>query len=564
MKGKVKNMTDIRTIIHRLRMGQSIRLINKELGVHRIIIRELNDLAITHQWLNPELPMPSDEEISKQWDQKSKKTRSHLLDVYKEDIERWSKAGYSSVVIHQLLQGKCSCDVQSIRRYRKKHFPKLIEPVMVRPTVPGRDMDVDFGELGRFQDEDTIKRVWLFSLSLRHSRKVYREIVLDQTTRTFIMGHIHAFEYFNGVSENCIPDNLKAAVISPTIDNDEINRSYLELAEHYGFVISPCLPRTPAHKGGVEGDVKYVKRNFLPWFLETQKAMGIKIPKISNLRESLEKWNREVADIRIIHGVGRSPLELFKSEEEKALKPLPSTRWEPTSWSQCVVRRDWRIMIDYAYYSVPYGFIGKTVEVCITYSLVRIFYDHKEIALHEKATKKWEYKRKTEHAPPFEEAVLQSTREGLLTLASDIGIFTHRLTEAILSNPAVDKLKPIRHLLRLADKYSKERLEKACQRAFNFKMYSYSSVKNILEKNLESKPLDTKKEEKVIKFPVHRFARDPADYKSTYKNSETFEEKLARLHPFSKHGNAMMGGVNGLLADQIIEEDKRKAEKGDD
>ena len=91
-------------------------------------------------------------------------------------------------------------------------------------------MEVDFGELGKFLDDDRIdKKSWLFSLRLRHSRKAYREIVLDQTLSTFLMGHVHAFEYFNGVPKNCILDNLKAAVIRSTIDNDMINRSYQEL-----------------------------------------------------------------------------------------------------------------------------------------------------------------------------------------------------------------------------------------------------------------------------------------------------------------------------------------------
>ena len=66
------------------------------------------------------------------------KNQSHPLDPYKEQLEQWHKEGLSSVVIHQLLKDKCSCDVQAIRRYRKKHFPKPIEPVMVRSTVPGK------------------------------------------------------------------------------------------------------------------------------------------------------------------------------------------------------------------------------------------------------------------------------------------------------------------------------------------------------------------------------------------------------------------------------------------
>ena len=564
MKGKVKCMTEIRNIIHRLRMGQSNRQIHRDLGVHRSTIRELKRLAINHQWLINELPMPGDEQIAKLWNHKSK-SQSHPLDIYREQLKEWDKEGLSSVVIHQLLKNKCSCDVQAIRRYRNKHFPKPVEPVMVRSTVPGRDMEVDFGELGKFLDDDrTEKKVWLFSLRLRHSRKVYREIVLDQSLHTFLMGHVYAFEYFNGVPKNCVMDNLKAAVIRSTVDNDMLNRSYQELAEHYAFIISPCLPRTPEHKGGVEGDVKYTKRNFLSYFLAKQKEMGITKSKIQDLREALIHWDKDVADVHIVQGVGRSPLELFKSEEENALQPLPKVRWEPTSWSQCIVRREWRIMVESAYYSVPYQLIGETVEVCMTYSLVRIFHKHKEVALHEKATKKWEYKRKSEHSPPFKEAVLQCSRDGLLALAGDIGTFTYQVAYNILSHPSVDKLKPVRHMLKLAEKYSKERLEKACQRASNYKMYSYASVKNILENNLESQPFETPDTGKIIPLPRSRFARDPVDYKSNYTTKETFEEKLARLHPMSKHGNAMLGVFEGLLADQIIEEEKqfRRQESG--
>ena len=112
-------------------------------------------MAIIHQhgWLDNELPMPSDEEIAKIWKSKTK-CQSHPLDVFKEQLEQWNKEGLTSVVIHQLLKEKCSCDVQAIRRYRNKHFPKPIEPVMVRSTLPGRDLDVDFGELGKFLDDD--------------------------------------------------------------------------------------------------------------------------------------------------------------------------------------------------------------------------------------------------------------------------------------------------------------------------------------------------------------------------------------------------------------------------
>jgi transposase len=552
-KGKCKAMVEIRDVIHRLRNGQSNRCIERESRIDRSIIRKVKALAIVNQWLNLTLPMPSDEEITRVWNPKSKTQKSHLLDAYHDDLKRWRQEGHTAVVIYQLLKDKCSCDAQAIRRYLNKYFPKPIEPVMVRPTVPGQDMDIDFGYLGNFlDDEGILRKTWVFSFRLRHSRRAYRKVVLDQKISTFLMCHVYAFEWFAGIPKNVILDNTKSAIIQCTIDNDMVRRSYQELAEHYGFIISPCLPRTPEHKGGVEGDIKYVKKNFLPYFHARQNEKNIKISTLRDLMEALDQWGREIADVHIVHGVGRSPLEVFKTEEEKTLRLLPQNRWELTFWSHSTVRKDWRIMYDSAYYSVPFQFISKPVQVCSTTTLVRIFFDHKEIAFHERAKKKWEYKRKAEHAPPLHEEVLQCTREGLLFMAEKAGSFIYEVACAILSHPTVDKLRPVRKLLKLANKYSQERLEKACKRASHYKIFSYSSVKNILENNLDQQPLEISTTSKVIQLPTYRFARDPAVYKS-----ESFEEAIKRLHPTSKHGNGMLNPFQGLLADQIMEEEKQ-------
>ena len=552
-KGKCINMLDIRKIIHRLREGQSDRHIHREIGVDRSIIKKIRDLSILHSWMDTSSAMPNDEEISKLWTSTHKATKSHPLDLHRDLLGHWREEGYSAVVIHQLLKDLCPCDVQAVRRYLKKCFPKLIDPVMVRQTVAGQDLDIDFGYLGKFLDEErVVRKAWVFCFRLRHSRRTYREVVLDQSSQTFLMAHIRAFEWFGGVPKNVILDNCKAAVIQCTIDNDRISRSYQELAEHYGFIISLCLPRTPEHKGGVEGDVKYTKSNFLSYFSARQKEKNIVVALLKELTDALELWGNEVADTHIIHGVGRSPLEIFNSEEKEALKPLPTSRWELTSWSQCAVRRDWRVMYDSSYYAVPYELIGKTVQICATTSLVRIFYDHKEVAYHERSRKKWEYKRKAEYAPPIQEAVLQCSREGLLSLAEAVGSFTYQVTSAILSHPTIDKLRPVRHLLNLANKYSKDRLEKACQRACDYKLFSYASIKSILEKNLEGESIDSPSIDKIVLIRPFRFERDL----TLYKSKETFEEALQRHHPVSSYGNALMGVFDGLLADQIMKEEE--------
>lgn len=562
-KGKMKNMIEIREIIYRLKNGQSQRLINREIGVDRAIVKKIYDLASIHNWLDSASSMPSDAEIGLVWKPKPK-TQNHILTPYHENIKEWHNAEYSAVVIHKLLQEKCICGIQVVRRYLSKNFPQLLTPVMVRPTYPGKDMDVDFGYLGLFLDKyGCQKKTWIFSARLRHSRKTYREIVLNQKALTFLLCHIHAFEYFNGVTENVVLDNTKAAIICSTIDNDMVSRSYQELAEYYRFIITPCLPRTPEHKGGVEGDMKYVKRNFLPYFKEKQKQKNIKQSTIADLIEGLKKWDSEVADIHIVQGLGRSPQEIFKSEEEKVLRPLPTNRWELISWSQCTVRRDWRIMHECAYYSVPYKLVNKTVQVATSSSFIRIFYENQEVAFHEKAKEKWEYKRKTEHAPPLQEGVLQCSREGLLLQAEKIGSYTYQVAHAILSHPSVDKLRPVRCLLALGNKYSQERLEKACQRASTYKMYSYANVKNILENKLDMQPNNIPNTSKIVQMPQFRFRRDPSEYKNAIVVDEpikkAFLERLEDAHPYSKHGNAMARTVwDMLMADQLAEEEKKE------
>lgn len=559
-KGKCKTMLDIREVIHRLREAHSDRRIWREIGVDRSIIKRIRSLSILHQWLDISSAMPTDEEISRFWNSTSKAQKSHPLDLHIDHLKLWRKEGYSAVVIHQLLKDKCPCDAQAIRRYLNKHFPKPVDPVMVRNTIPGQDLEIDFGYLGKFLDnEGKTRKAWVFSFRLRHSRRTYREVVLDQSSQTFLLAHIRAFEWFGGVPKNVILDNCKAAITQCTVDNEMIRRPYQELAEHYGFIISPCLPRTPEHKGGVENDMKYTKSNFLPYFLARQKEKNVAIPSLQELIEALARWNSEVADIRIIHGVGRSPLDIFKSEEENMLRLLPKSRWELTLWSQCTVHRDWRIMYDCSYYAVPYELIGKTVQVCATTFLIRIFYNHKEVAYHERSTKKWEFKRKAEYAPPIQEAVLQCSREGLLSLAETVGPFTYQVAYEILSHPTIDKLRPVRLLLNLSNKYSKERLEKACQRANTYKMFSYHNIKNILENNLDAQLIETSNTSKTTPLSHPRFNRDPTDYKSSKK--ETFEETLQRVHPFSKHGNGILGTLEGFLADLEMEQEKQHQEK---
>ena len=137
--------------------------------------------------------------------------------------------------------------------------------------------------------------------------------------------------------------------------------------------------------------------------------------------------------------------------------------------------------------------------------------------------------KNVDHAPPFKDAVLSCTKEGLLENAKEIGPNTHAFVQRMFSDPHTDKLRPVRSLLSLVIKYDKQRLENACARALSYKNHLYSSVKSILEKGLdfdvESKSdADSRQKEQYSSDDDHsllntekmcfKFARDPKEYSS--------------------------------------------------
>jgi hypothetical protein len=487
------NMIELQDIVQRLRLGHSVKAIHRETGRHKTVIRTLKVLAQREGWMESGKELPSEGELKRLYEQARQIIRisTHPLDLYKERVSEWLAKGYSFVVIHRLLeQHKASSSEATVRRWIHRAFPDVPLPVIVRPTIPGEVMEVDFGYLGLFWDPErnTRCKTWFFSGRLRHSRRAYREVVVSQTKETFFACHIHAFEHFRGVPQKVVPDNLKAAILRASVENPLVNRAYRSLAEHYGFLISPCLPATPKHKGGVESDVKYVKRNFLPLFRESQAQRGRELPRMDELKTELERWNREVCETRQVGKVGRTPMELFEQEELAALQALPPSRWEPVVFKEASVGPDWRIQFQKAFSSVPYRLIGIRVLVMAGSTFVRIFYEGQEVSLHPRATRLWQYVWKAEHAPPQLEQFLASSTQGLLLWAKRLGTSVAGVAENIFADKAVDGIRPVRALVRLAERYGSGRLEAACARAIQFYTATYQSVKNILLQELDRAP----------------------------------------------------------------------------
>lgn len=82
----------------------------------------------------------------------------------------------------------------------------------------------------------------------------------SQSLPDWIGAHVRAFEYFGGVPTTIVSDNLKSAVIRACFHEPTINRSYTDLARHYGTAILPARPYKPKDKAKVESAVLLVQR----------------------------------------------------------------------------------------------------------------------------------------------------------------------------------------------------------------------------------------------------------------------------------------------------------------
>jgi transposase len=502
-------MTEKREVIRRLRHGQSIRQIHRETGIHRTILRKLKALSQEKGWLDRERRLPPEIAISRLLAKENTQEVAHPLDRFKERIQQWLADKTSYLLIHEFISEELEISEATVRRYCKKQFPGLPKMSYLRPTIPGEVMEVDFGFLGITYDTRSRRnrKTYVFSARLRHSRYAWRECVYDQKKLTFFRCHIHAFEYFGGVPEKVVPDNLKAAVVKASFTEPIINRVYLRLAEHYGFLIDPTPPASPELKGGVENEIKYIKRNFWPRYREAERRKGHEVPHGDILQQELEKWSDGYAHARTIGGIGARPVDLFGEEEKPALLPLPPTRWKEITWQTAKVQESWRIQVDRAFYSVPYRLIGTQVVVYLTSDSVEIYEETTLVAVHQRAERQWQCLRNPAHDPPNIEEVISHTRQGLLFRAATIGNEVAEVTRAIISRKNVDGLRPARALLALKSRYGEARLIAACRRALLYDSPEYAVVKKIL-----SKGLDKLEEETVVNSEGNycfTFARSP-------------------------------------------------------
>lgn len=401
------------------------------------------------------------------------------------------------------FQGSYASVKRLARMIRRERGVQPDDVAIAVETDPGEVAQVDFGYAGHLWDPDAkmLRRAWVFVMVLGHSRHLFAQIAFDQKTETWLRLHVDSFRFFGGTPRTIVPDNLKAAVVRAAFavdDGSELNRSYRELARHYGFQVDPTPPRAPKKKGKVESSVKYVKHNALA---------GRGGEDVTTVRAALARWLVEVAGARVHGTTGKKPLEVFEAEERAQLLPIPTRPYELVVWKRCTVHGDCHVEFGGRLYSVPWKLIGQSVWVRASQASVVVHHDDKAVARHERRGKTW---RSTldEHLPE-ERAALRHRRRDFwedraTALGADVGTFVRTMFDA---DDVLSQLRKVQALVMHLEKFPPERAQAACRRAAHFGATSYQAVRDILRRGLDLEPLPSTEAPPSSTWSP-RFARD--------------------------------------------------------
>lgn len=324
------------------------------------------------------------------------------------------------------------------------------------------------------------RRAQIFVAVLGASNYTYAEATWSQQLVDWTGSHRRMFEYFGGVPEVVVPDNLRSGVSKPCRYEPELPATYQDLAEHYGVAVIPARVRKPKDKAKAEVGVQVVER----WILACLRNR--RFFTLGELNAAIAELLERLNDRRFkkLPGTRRSH---FEALDQPALRALPTMPYEYADWSKCRVGPDYHVEVDNHFYSVPYQLVGKELEARYTATAVEILHAGQRAACHVRSREQGGHTTLREHMPAAHRAHAEQTPQKLLAWAGTIGPATSQVAETMLSRAHPHQgFYSCLGLRRLAKDYGEDRLEAACRRAVAIKgARSFKSLRSILRLGLD-------------------------------------------------------------------------------
>ena len=346
-------------------------------------------------------------------------------------------------------------------KYRR--WAKVTKATMRINHKPGETMQVDWaGGTIPYYDSVTGEefKAYLFVAVLPCSGIIYVEACNDMKQENWLLCHVHAYEYFGGVTRILVPDNLKTGVTANTRYETQLNESYRELAEHYGTAIVPARVRHPQDKGLVERSVGFSTT----WITAAMRER--KFFSIAEVKEAVAE-RLEFINNKPFQKLPGCRTEAYLNEEKEFMLPLPATPYEPAIQLQSKVGNDYLISDGKNKYSVPFDLIGEKVQIRLTRNTVEVFFKGSRMTSHKRLDVfRMKPVIKTDHMPENHKKYLSYNADEFMNWAKDIGKSVLDVVESFLSIGDVPEqgYKSCISLMKLCERYGKKKLNSVCER----------------------------------------------------------------------------------------------------
>ncbi len=480
---------EIEEVIRRWQAGESQRHIATGTGLSRNTVVKYISSA-ERLGLSRDGPGPSEEQLSKlaaigrAGPRQTKMPIEERLSPWADQIQQWLIGDRLQLtrIRELLLERGCDVPYSSLQRFvaRRNWRGRSLRTVRMEESPPGEVAELDFGRLGPLEDPETGRRrtVWALIVVLAYSRHSFVWPTHGQKLEDVVAGLEAAWAFFDGIPKYLVIDNFPAAVAGADALHPRLTRGFLEYSQRRGFITDPARVRHPRDKPKVERGVQYVRERFFK---------GASFRDLPHMRKEALHWCREVAGQRVHGTTRRKPVEVFDTEERQTLLPWDGDPYEVTRWRNAKVQRDHHVTCQHALYSVPSALCppGQQVEIALDSKLVRIYHRGKLIKVHPRQPRG---KRSTDPDDYPKEFIAYTLRgpDKIKQSAAELGEAVAAFADRLFEGPTPwAKVRQGHKLLRLAQRYTPDRLNDACRKALDVDLIDVHRVERILVEALE-------------------------------------------------------------------------------
>ncbi|MDR1893041.1 MAG: IS21 family transposase [Oscillospiraceae bacterium] len=508
-------MTDYREILRLAEMGLSRTSIGEALGYSRNTIADVLRRA---QIKEVEMPVPEsigDRELADLLFPEKAKDQNQRMPDYEMVHKELGKKGVTLTLLWVEYCTVCRQTGEIPYAYTQfrvyyHRFVQTSKATMHLNHKPGENMEVDWAGItaavvDRLTGETAPASVFVATLPC--SGYSYVEAFLSQNQESWTTAHIHAFEFFGGTPRILTPDNLKTGVDKSNWRTPTINKSYNELAEHYGCAVLPARVRKPKDKSSVEGTVGIISS----WVIASLRNRTFF--SLADLNEAIFEKLAAFNEKPFQKKLG-CRLTAFMEDEKEYLQPLPKERYELAMWKKLTPGFNYHIEVDKSFYSVPYEYIKQEMDVRLTAATVEVFFGNLRVCSHPRHHgRPGHYQTIPEHMPEKHKTYTEWNAERFLAWAKSIGANTNVVIGAILSSHKIEQqgYRACIGVLKLADRHGAKRLEAACEKALTYTPSpSYKNIDAILKSGSDKQTAQKPAEKQVDES--HSFIRGAEYY----------------------------------------------------